>query len=166
MGSPNFRTDNNFVLNVGVEFDYEDDCLFDDLNYQYEQSKNFIDSLELWFFDVSIEQGCHSGFQIYIEPMYSNSDEYWQGIVKVWQDYKEFYTKDGYRADLSDCPYFRKGIKNATLHNVKQAIAKEEKYLYKALLTHAQNNGLGVIVGQTWTSHVCYSTLQDLINNV
>lgn len=169
MGSPNFRTANHFVLNVGVEYDATEedfDCFNDDLDLQYQTSEAFVNSLDLWFFEVAIVSGYHSGFQIYIEPIYSNSDEYWQGIVKVWQEYKEFYTKDGYRAELDDCTYFRKGIKNATLHNVKQAIAKEEKHLYNALLHHAYDNGLGVIVGRTWTSHVCYSTLQDLINNI
>lgn len=168
MGSPNFRTDNDFVLNVGIESDCTDvdDYLMDDLSYQIAESEKWYNNLnQIWFHTIETEPGYHSGYQIMIKPLCENSDDMF-GFVKAWQDYKEFYTKEGYQAELSDCPYFRKGIKNLTMHNLKQAIAREENYLYNSLLKHASENGLGIVVGLSWTSHVCYQTLQELIKQV
>lgn len=168
MGSPNFYTGTE-NLNLAVQVDYEDefesDLASDDALLQKKNMEDFVNQLDtLFFHKVVINTGYHSGFQIYIENEWENFEKYVEGVVDDWNNYKSVTDVLGYEHSLDDCPYFRKNLKNVTPFELKRAINREYRYLHNALLQAGMDEGLGEVVGQTWTSSVHYPILSKKIN--
>ena len=172
MGSPNFYT-NTDMLNLGIELSYYDeDDEFDieidqmELHDSFEMIKEKVDNLDTLFFHrVYVENGYHSGFQVFIES--AGSDEYLfkSEIVSDWNKYKSFLDVNGNEyTELTDCPYFRNNLKNITPFELARAIKREYRYLHNELLKIGEEFGLGEVVGQTWTSSLHYPILSKKIN--
>lgn len=165
MGSPNFRTDNELLVNFAVEAEHDDECLEDSrycscgigeyIAEQKEAIESFINSFGVTFFhNFVVSDGYHSGFQVYIIEARKPED-----LALEWTNYKEFSSTDGYNYEVADCVYFKKGVVNATLYNCQYASKSELKTMLKALTKLAREQRLGELVGKTWTSSVSYDWL-------
>lgn len=154
MGSPNFDTNSDILVNVAIDYndfyDEDEDTYYCDIDL-IDDTELFVDSLRTWFHSVKIQDGYHSGFQIKVAECVDSD-----GIVTDWQDYRQFSDKDGYLCDIRDCPYFASNAVNITYFTVKRAMKKELAYLTEQVETFAKDNGMGRVVGKTWTSSVDY----------
>lgn len=164
MGSPNFYTFTD-LLNVGFDIDntcdemLEGDCesAAEDADFIITEIKTAFESWlkeqgDLFFHNVVLDSGYYSGIQIYLEPVYKDRNAFIDETVAVWDKYKEFSGVDGYDVAIEDCPHFRKNLKNITPFELLQAIKREHRDLHNALLDFAKEQGMGEVVGHTWTS--------------
>lgn len=162
MGSPNFYTGNELLLNFALDGDCDESCdgycdcgMQNDLSNTYKLAEDFISSLPtLYFHKIELNSGYHQGFQVYL-----SQERTVAGVVYDWDKYKEFSDIDGYNVDIYDCGYFRANVKNATEFNVQYAVKCELAALSELLTDFARSNSLGEVVGYTWTSSVCYDWL-------
>lgn len=160
MGSPNFATNSDILVNVAIDYNdfYDEDE--DTFNYDtglIDDAELFVNSLRTWFYEVNLIDGYHSGFHITVMECVTSD-----GVVLDWNNYKYFQDKDGYSCTLDCCPYFASNAVNITYFTIKRAMKKELAYLTEQVETFAKDNGMGRVMGKTWTSSVNYdwSTLE------
>ena len=164
MGSPNFYTATN-LLNVGFDFEEQDDEDLEDAycstaadaNFCITEIKSAFDTWlneqgNLYFHNIVLDSGYYSGIQIYLEPIFKDRNRFIEETVVDWNKYKEFSGVDGYQVELEDCAYFRSDLKNITAFELDRAIKREHRALHNALLDFAKEQGMGEVVGSSWTS--------------
>lgn len=152
MGSPNFDTNSDILVNVAIDYENQEDYTYDIVS-DYHKAELFVKSIETWFYHLELNAGYHSGFQIAVRSTY---DDYIESVLKDWAEYKQFYDCEGRMYDLVYCEYFKRSDVNVTRHNLESAMKRELKYLTNLVETFAKNNGMGRVVGKTWTSSVNY----------
>lgn len=166
MGSPNFYTGVS-GLNVAIDYDKfaaqgldpvaDDVEISDEISTAYAELECFINNLpRLYWHSVTLKPGYHEGFQLYIEGIWCNKDEFTTQIVKDWQGYKYFTDASQNLREVGDCPYFNSNAVNITYFSLDRAIDKEYKTLHNLILEKAKECGLGEVIGSSWSSSVEY----------
>lgn len=154
MGSPNFNTSSDILLNLATkESDRDDQDYCDDIAEIRTEIESELQKLQrLDFYKVQIESGYHQGFQVML--LTDMSDTYIQDCINDLEKYKECYRPDGYVFEMQDLQFSTANAVNVTRYNLERTIIREYKYIHNELLRIAKEYGLGEVHGQTWTSSV------------
>lgn len=154
MGSPNFNTSDDILLNLAT---FETASQDEDYTYELNDTRKEIETAlnqlrDLDFYKVQIESGYHEGFQIMLVS--DMPSEYVAECVLDFEKYKEAYKPNGYAFVMEDLQFSKPYMVNVTKQNLQRTIDAEYKYIHNELLRIAEEHGLGEVHGKTWTSHV------------
>ncbi|HCW5913672.1 hypothetical protein [Acinetobacter baumannii] len=160
MGSPNFYTGNEILLNFGIDFDSnQDEELFwlDDRDNVGESLDKAND--QLTFHKIIESFGYHSGMQIYlVKP--NSASYYWENYAQYWNEEKEtgFYDDHGYWVEVSLTSEYQNHVDNKTFtfHHLVEIINSEYQVAEKLIKEIAQTHSFGEVVGKGFTSSVKY----------
>lgn len=160
MGSPNFNTSSNILLNLATFSDNDDEPSYDHADTVAELKADIDKLQDMNFHEIVIEYGYHEGFQVMLMALMP--DDYIGECMADMHKYNECYLPDGNKMEMQDLNFSPSNAVNCTKHNISRTINKEFKYAFNELLKLGHAYGLGEVHGKTWTSHVGEITSTEL----
>lgn len=180
MGSPNFKT-NIHRPAFAIEYDPGDDTEL--ISETYQQVKDEVDSINRYADEnmpchkLIVEHGYHSGFSVYVEPLISveelKIDNFYVEEDLNGDPYICFIAPDGYGHNIADElslmnlakleyqgldgngePQYLVHVNDFELQSYVDNSLERAMHNLGVI---AKDAGLGVIIGETWTSSVSYS---------
>lgn len=163
MGSPNFFTGCDCILNFGIEFDdsidQEDFCMNsrDDIGEKIDAVND-----SLTFFRVLERPGYHSGLQIYLEQLHS-VEWFWEYYARFWSSESEigYHGDDGEWNEIILDSCYQTAIEQGlfSIDNLRTMINEEQDIAENKIKAIAKEFYLGEVVGRGFTSSVNYEWL-------
>ncbi|CAM0790773.1 hypothetical protein [Acinetobacter beijerinckii] len=160
MGSPNFYTSNEALLNFGIDFDsnQDEELFWSDVRDKIGESLDKAND-QLTFHKIIESFGYHSGMQIYlVKP--NSASYYWENYAQYWNEENDagFYNEQGYWVGVSLNAEYQSHVdkKTFSFHHLVEIINSEYQFAEKLIKQIAQTYSFGEVVGKGFTSSVKY----------